>query len=556
MNKTKTLKEDQSFVIFQNKILEMMLQDHPLQKILDNIIVGLENRTENTLGSILLLDESEKHLTHGAAPNLPQSYTEAIDGLAIGPEAGSCGTAAYLKQMVICEDISKDPKWVDFKVALSYGLQSAWSNPILNSDGKVLGTLAFYSTEPRKPSSLELEILKVSHLAGIAIEMHHNKKQLIAYQNDLETLVDIRNKELKIVQQDLQTAQEIAHCGSWTYNVIKNELSWSEETYRIFGVNPKTYKPSLENFMKAVHPEDVDFVTNAYHEAISNKKTYDIEHRIIRPDRSQRIVRETSKDYFNDAGEPIKSIGVVLDITEQKAFEENIEKTHKQLAHADKLASLGKLVASVAHEFNNPLFGVTGILEQLGDDLPSEERKHLSSIGSKECWRMADMIKRLQSFYKPSEELKVTTKMSNLANDVLLLIGKDINKKGIVVNCDFPIEEPSVNIVEDQIKQVMINLLQNASDACKLKAGEIEIKLASKNKKMILEVKDNGEGILDKNIDKVFDPFFTTKGVKGTGLGLSVSYGILKDHEGDISVKSTVGKGCTFTITLPISKNI
>ena len=79
MNKTKTLNEDRSFVIFQNKILEMMLQDHPLQKILDNIIVGLENQTENILGSILLLDESGKHLTHGAAPNLPQSYKEVIN---------------------------------------------------------------------------------------------------------------------------------------------------------------------------------------------------------------------------------------------------------------------------------------------------------------------------------------------------------------------------------------------------------------------------------------------------------------------------------------------
>ena len=465
MNKTKLFKEDQSFVIFQNKILEMMLRDHPLQKILDDIVVGLENQTENTLGSILLLDESGIHLTHGAAPNLPQSYTEAIDGLAIGPQVGSCGTAAYLKQMVISEDISKDPKWVDFKVALSHGLRSAWSNPILNSDGKVLGTLAFYSKEPRKPSDWELEILKVARLVGIAIEMHHNKKQLIAYQNDLEKLVNIRNTELQIVKNDLQTAQEIAHCGSWTYDVIKNELSWSEETYRIFGVDPKTYKPSFENFMKALHPEDIELVTNAYHEAISNKKPYDIEHRIIRPDGSQRIVRETSKDYFNDSREPIKSIGVVLDITEQKAFEENIKKTQKQLAHADKLGSLGKLVASVAHEFNNPLFGVTSILEQLGDDLPNEKRQHLSSLGSKECWRMADMIKRLQSFYKPSEEIRATTKLSSLINDIFLLIGKDIKKRGIKINYNNPKEEPSINIVEDQIKQVIINLLQNSADA-------------------------------------------------------------------------------------------
>jgi signal transduction histidine kinase len=156
----------------ESRILEMTARDARLEDTLETLVHVVEAQFAGLLCSVLLLDEDGEHVRHGAAPNLPKAYSEAIDGLSIGPKAGSCGTAMYRREPVVVIDILQDPLWEDYRdVAGRYGLRACWSTPILSHSGKALGSFAMYYREPRNPSPAETSALEMAtHLAGIAIE--------------------------------------------------------------------------------------------------------------------------------------------------------------------------------------------------------------------------------------------------------------------------------------------------------------------------------------------------------------------------------------------------
>jgi PAS domain S-box-containing protein len=156
----------------ESRILEMIARDAPLEEILEKLVRVVEAEFAGLLCSVLLLDEDGQHVRHGAAPSLPKLYCEAIDGLCIGPKAGSCGTAMYRREPVVVTDILQDPLWEAYReVAEPYGLRACWSTPILAHSGRALGSFAMYYREPRSPSPAETRTLEMAtHLAGIAIE--------------------------------------------------------------------------------------------------------------------------------------------------------------------------------------------------------------------------------------------------------------------------------------------------------------------------------------------------------------------------------------------------
>ena len=248
-------------------------------------------------------------------------------------------------------------------------------------------------------------------------------------------------------------------------------------------------------------------------------------------------------------------MALINDITERIQAEKRVKETQEQLIHAEKLSTLGKFAGSVAHEFNNPLFGLISLVEQLGDEISNTNRKKFSKLAQKECWRMADMIKNLQSFYKPSNENFSLLSIDKLIEEILLIAKKALREKKIKIYKDYITDKLVFNGIEDQIKQVILNVLQNAIYSIpKNQNGKITLKLSNTGKNLVLEVIDTGKGIEKENMKLIFDPFFTTKGNKGTGLGLSVSYGIIKKHGGDITIDSKLGIGSNVTLTLPINR--
>ncbi|PIQ95340.1 MAG: hypothetical protein COV67_15515 [Nitrospinae bacterium CG11_big_fil_rev_8_21_14_0_20_56_8] len=242
------------------------------------------------------------------------------------------------------------------------------------------------------------------------------------------------------------------------------------------------------------------------------------------------------------------------ELVEAKTAE--LKATHMQLLHTEKLSATGKLAASMAHEFNNPIYGIRNVLCQIQEDLPPDKEKfRLVNLAVGECDRMTTFIRKLQDLHLPTTDIMTRVDLNRTIEDILLLIGNQMKSQGITLVRHLAPTLPPVKVVEDQIKQVLLNLTQNAREAIQSPAGTLTLESEADENFVIVRIRDTGAGIDPQHMDSLFDPFFTTKRAKkGTGLGLSVSYGIIKKHGGELRAESTPGKGSTFTFTLPIHR--
>ena len=236
---------------------------------------------------------------------------------------------------------------------------------------------------------------------------------------------------------------------------------------------------------------------------------------------------------------------------------EALEKTYNQLLHAEKLSAIGKLSASIAHEFNNPVYGIRNVLDGLQrKQLLDEKHREMVSLAIRECDRIAKLTRDLQSFNRPTSGIMATLDIHEAMADMLLLVNKELKQKNIRVEKHFAPHLPPIQGISDQIRQVLLNILNNASDAMPAEGGTITLTTENLGDEVAIHIADSGSGIRAEDMEKIFEPFFSTKSaVKGTGLGLSVSYGIIKRHGGSIRVKSSPGQGSTFTIRLPLRQS-
>lgn len=230
-----------------------------------------------------------------------------------------------------------------------------------------------------------------------------------------------------------------------------------------------------------------------------------------------------------------------------------LQKVHAQLLHAEKLSAIGKLAASIAHEFNNPLFGVMNVLTGLRKRAQlSTSEISLVSLALQECHRMSDLIQDLRDFNRPTSGVYAPMDLHAAIDGVLVLAKKEFQERRITILTDFDPNLPQIRAVGDQIKQVLLNLLNNAADACE-GGGTITVATERRGTEVRIAISDSGCGIAPEAIPHIFEPFFTTKqAVKGTGLGLAVSHGIVQNHQGRIEVESQPNRGATFTVILPI----
>lgn len=192
----------------QANLLEMIARNEPLPMILEALVLMIERQMTGISGSVLLLDSEGTRLYHGAAPNLPGAYSRMIDGVAIGPKVGSCGTAAWRGETIIVEDVMADPLWEDFRAMVSqFGFRSCWSTPICTSQKNVLGTFALYSKETRRPTEHEMKLVALAtHIAGIAIERKRvdDRIHFMAHHDDLTGLPNrafLKERMAKILDQ-------------------------------------------------------------------------------------------------------------------------------------------------------------------------------------------------------------------------------------------------------------------------------------------------------------------------------------------------------------------
>jgi PAS domain S-box-containing protein len=257
------------------------------------------------------------------------------------------------------------------------------------------------------------------------------------------------------------------------------------------------------------------------------------------------------------AEEKLQALNEDLELIVEKRTLE-LQETQKKYLHAEKLSAIGKLSASIAHEFNNPLQGVMTIIKGVKKHAPlKKEDAELVDLALQECQRMKNLILSLRDFNRPSTGKITLMDVHNSLDAIMILQKSDFKSKQISVVLNYVENLPQIMAVSDQIKQVFLNLLTNAADACHKGGGIITVSTWQENDRVAVAIKDNGVGIKPDEMEHIFRPFFTTKPkVKGTGLGLSVSYGIIKKHHGEFRVESQPGEGTTFTVLLPIEAEV
>jgi PAS domain S-box-containing protein len=543
----------------RREILERMAKGHPLPAILESIVALVEYDSPRAIGSILLLDESGQKLLHGAAPRLPDFYNQMVHGLSIGPGVGSCGTAAFTGKRVVVEDVTTHPYWRDFRaVAEKIGVCACWSEPILSSTGRVLGTFAIYRSEPSLPSDADLESISIAaNLASIAIERRRAEESL------------------RVSEERLRLAAEAARFGTYDRDLVSNVRVWSPALREMFGFTPSD-PINDETIQARIHPDDRG-AANAAIQAGSDpagQGEFTLQHRVVRPDGTVRWIEVMGRTLVEGEGvsrRPVRSVGVAMDVTARKQQEEEQRKFQTQLQHAQKLESLGVMAGGIAHDFNNLLTGILGYSDLARRALPEDSlvRGYLEEVVKGA--RQASELTQQMLAYSGRGRLHVQPlSLTSLVEDMARLLEISISKKALL---RFVLERdiPSCEADAAQLRQVVMNLVINASEAIGERGGTITVStgLMHCNRAYLqdplldadlpegpyvyLEVADTGHGMTDEVRSKIFDPFFTTK-FTGRGLGLAAVLGIVRGHRAAFKVNTELGKGTSFRIVLPASK--
>ncbi|MFH1807534.1 MAG: response regulator [Pseudomonadota bacterium] len=406
------------------------------------------------------------------------------------------------------------------------------------------------------------------------------------------TLRDITERRrveqaLRLSDLALRKAQAVAHVGSWTWDIPQDRLEWSDEMHRIFGIDPEGFSGNLgEVLARSIHPDDKAAVEASNASVLREGVPVPLEYRVVLPDGEVRTVwAEAGELSCDEAGRPLRLSGIVQDITERKRLQ-------AQVAQADRLSSMGTLAAGVAHEINNPLSFVLSNLESLARDLPqvivqcrllrSElegqvapellaklgldgdhalSEDELEDMGARlreaadGARRIRDTVRGLSSFARIDEEESRPVQLTDAIEAACRMALNQIRYRARLVQELAPV--PPVLASDSKLSQVFLNLLINAAHAIpegQLENNEIRVRTWVESAQVCAEVRDTGGGIAPQHLTRIFDPFFTTKAVgKGSGLGLAISHGIVQSFGGTLEVASTLGKGTSFTLRLPVA---
>jgi two-component system NtrC family sensor kinase len=258
---------------------------------------------------------------------------------------------------------------------------------------------------------------------------------------------------------------------------------------------------------------------------------------------------------YDGRGREIASVGIFVDLKDRLEMERHLRETQEKLLQSEKLAAMGKLTSQIAHELNNPLYGIMNTLELLKTEIsPQSKRRKILDMALSETVRLTELLRKMLRFSKPDEEERQPTDINVILDEILLLVGKQLQENGIRVSTSFADPLGMVIASRNQLRQIFLNMIANSKDAMP-EGGTLSFRTYEHAGQVYIEIQDTGTGIREEHLKKIFDAFFTTKdSVKDVGLGLSVCYGFIRDHGGDLRVRSKWGSGTTFTITLPASK--
>ncbi len=348
-------------------------------------------------------------------------------------------------------------------------------------------------------------------------------------------------EQLKSSEERLRLAQAAAQAGSWDWDLVTNTQVWSDEFYSILGLE-NTVPPTYENWLFRIHPEDRDRVDDAVQKAIaSNTGSFQIEYRAFGRNNEVRWIESRRHIYRNSEGSPVRMIGVSIDVTIRK-------NSDAVMLQTEKLASAGRMAATIAHEINNPLESVVNLVYLAkSDPAIAPQIARLLELAEAELDRVTHIAKQTLGFYRGSAAPH-TVLVSSVLRSLSPLYAAKLDARNIRLKISTR-SEHCVYANEGELRQVFANLVSNSLDAVG-KDGAISIRVtrsvrwnSTRDHGVRITVADTGPGISAHQLPKIFDPFFTTKKDVGTGLGLWVTRNLVEKYRGSISVRTCTRRG-------------
>jgi PAS domain S-box-containing protein len=375
--------------------------------------------------------------------------------------------------------------------------------------------------------------------------------------------LELQEEKLRRSEAYLAEGQRLTHTGSWAWNVAtRRSAYWSQENYRLFGFDPEEGIPSDEVFYQRVHPEDRDRVRReVFLEKPEEGSHFEVDFRIVLPGGAIKYVRSTGHPVRNISGDLLEYLGTSIDMTERKRADEERERLRQaqaDLAHVNRVTTMGELTASLAHEVNQPIAAaVTNAntcLRWLAGDTPNlEEARAAAMRVVTDGRRAAEIISRIRLLFKKGTPERELVDVNDVVREMIVLLRGEAARHNISVRTELAPDLPQVMGDRVQLQQVMMNLMINGIDAMKDVDGMRELTIKSQraeNQPLLICVSDTGVGLPPQQADQIFNAFFTTK-LHGTGMGLSISRSIVESHGGRLGVDPNSPRGASFHFTLP-----
>src|SRR3989454_7105963 len=367
--------------------------------------------------------------------------------------------------------------------------------------------------------------------------------------------LELQEKKLQRSEAYLAEAQGLSHTGSFGWRVSTGEIIWSEETFRIFQYD-RTTKPTVELLLQRVHPEDAALVKQTIERASQDGKNFEHEYRLLMPDGSVKYVHVVAHALSDELG-GIEFVGAVMDVTVAKRAEEALRQAQADLAHGNRVTTMGEVTASLAHEVNQPIAAAVTdantCLRWLTRDHPDvEEARHAASRIVKDATRAGEIISRTRLLFKKGTPQWELVDINEVIREMIVLLRSEATRYSISVRTELA-DLPKVMGDRVQLQQVLMNLMTNGIDAMKDADGARELAIKSRraeNGQLLISVSDTGVGLPPQQADKIFDAFFTTK-PHGTGMGLRISRSIVESHGGRLWAADNSQRGASFYIALP-----